>query len=428
MDAFGRGEQATHGLSLLLALACVPAAFFAARQLFGERAGWFAAVLFALNPFLTRYAQETRMYSLVVLLAIAACWAFARVYIQREGRPWLFGLALAALLYTHNWSLFLAAAFGLVWLARLACAHDRLAPLRDGLIGFGTAALLFAPWLPTLVFQAGHTGAPWASAPTFEQLVTAPEALLGQTGQIALLLAGVAGAHALWQRGRRAPALLAAVAGVALLIAFAASQIEPAWAVRYLAVLVAPLLLAAAAGLAAAGRLGLGALALCAVIWAADWGPGDKSNVRDVAEAVSPLVEPGDLLVSTQPEQIPVSAYYLPGGLRYATLWGPVEDLGVTDWRDGVERLERTTPKRDLLPLMEQLQAGQRLILLQPVIYDLARWSAPWTALVRERSEQWLAFVRSDERFHVVAMYPPAPLPVHPNPVRAIVFVKTSMR
>ena len=32
--------------------------------------------------------------------------------------------------------------------------------------------------------------------------------------------------------------------------------------------------------------------------------------------------------------------YYLPDGLRYATLWGPVSDLGVTDWRDGVERLE----------------------------------------------------------------------------------------
>lgn len=428
MGAAGKSETATHALSLLFALACIPAAFLAARSLFGERAAWFAAVLFALNPFLTRYAQETRMYSLVVLLAIAACWSFARVFVASDGRPWLFGLALAALLYTHNWSLFLAAGFGLVWLVVVLRAAERPPLWRDGAIGFGTALAVYAPWLPTLAFQAAHTGAPWATRPGAEQLIGAPEALLGDTGQIALLLAGGAGAAALWRGGRRTAALLAAVAGVALVLAFASSQLEPAWAVRYLAVLVAPLLLAAGAGLAAAGRLGVAGLALCAVIWAADWGPDDKSNIRDVAEAVSPMLEPGDLWVSTQPEQIPVSAYYLPGGLRYATLWGPVGDLGVTDWRDGVERMERTSAPDDLLPLMDDLAVGQRLVLLQPVIYDLARWSAPWTTLVRERSEEWMAFLRADPRFRVIALHPPAPLPAHPNPVRATVFVKTAMR
>ena len=39
---------------------------------FGRRAAWIAAVLAALNPYLTQYAQETRMYSLVVLLSLLA--------------------------------------------------------------------------------------------------------------------------------------------------------------------------------------------------------------------------------------------------------------------------------------------------------------------------------------------------------------------
>ena len=78
---------------------------------------------------------------------------------------------------------------------------------------------------------------------------------------------------------------------------------------------------------------------MVALIWTGDGAPTEKSNVRAISEEIAPSLKPGDLVVSTQPEQIPVLSYYLPDGLRYATLWGPVDDLGVTDWRDGVERL-----------------------------------------------------------------------------------------
>ena len=36
---------------------------------------------------------------------------------------------------------------------------------KDGLWGFGGAALLYLPWVPTTLYQAQHTGAPWADAP-----------------------------------------------------------------------------------------------------------------------------------------------------------------------------------------------------------------------------------------------------------------------
>ena len=49
---------------------------------------------------------------------------------------------------------------------------------------------------------------------------------------------------------------------------------------------------------------------------------------------------PGDLVVSTQPEQVPVLEYYLPDGLRFATLTGEVRDTGVTDWRDGPDHAD----------------------------------------------------------------------------------------
>ena len=111
----GRSEEATHALSLLFAVLAVPATWWAVRGVFGTRAGWMGALLAATNPFLTQYAQETRMYALVVLLGVLACGAFARAYAlsgtDREPTPtqrrrWAaaFGLALAALLYTHNWA------------------------------------------------------------------------------------------------------------------------------------------------------------------------------------------------------------------------------------------------------------------------------------------------------------------------------------
>ena len=162
-----------------------------------------------------------------------------------------------------------------------------------------------------------------------------------------------------------------------IVLAWIGSQLSPAWANRYLAAGVAPFLLLAAAGFAHAGRLGLVGLALVAVLWAIDGAPEQKSNVRDVAAAIAPSLRPGDLVVATQPEQVSVLDYYLPDGLRYATLTGPVRDNGVTDWRDGVERLRAASAERDLAPLLDSLEPGRRLALVVPQIYAVGRWSAP---------------------------------------------------
>ena len=132
------------------------------------------------------------------------------------------------------------------------------------------------------------------------------------------------------------------------LLAWTLSQVSPAWANRYLAVALAPYLLLAAGGLAHARRLGIVGLVLVVIMWAQDAAPVEKSNVRAVAHAIGPSLAPGDLVISTQPETIPVLHYYLPDGLRYATLTGEVQEHGVWDWRDGVERLEATSAERNL--------------------------------------------------------------------------------
>ncbi len=431
MAVVGDSEEATHALSLVFALLSVPAAWWALRFPFGARAGWAAAVLLALNPFLTSYAQETRMYALVVLLGTLTCGALIRALVCDRPR-WRVpaGVLLAAVLYTHNWGLFFGVACGLAWLALVASAGDwRDSLIRAGLVVFGVAALLYLPWLPTTLFQAAHTGAPWALAPPVSELPQVFPRLLGSTAQYLILLAAGIGLVGIWLSGRassegRAAAALAVILLATVLVAWLSSQLAPAWALRYLAVAVAPLLLLAALGIARAAGPGLAGLGLIAAVWAFDGPPPEKSNVRDLAEVIAPALEPGDLVVSTQPEQIPVLNYYLPDGLRYATLWGPVSDLGVTDWRYGVERLRATTPRQDLEPLIRELEPGRRLVLVEPIVYDVEGWSAPWTELVRVRSVQWRDHVFEDDRLRITAIVPPTSYPARPNPLRATVVIR----
>jgi len=430
----GRSEESVHGLSLLFATLCVPVAFWAGWTLFGRRTAWIAALLAAVNPFLTQYAQEGRMYALVSLLGMVAttCWlqAFTTDRERLARAPAIgFAVAFAAMLYTHNWSIFFGAATGIAWLvlAWRANGAERRRLLRTGALAYGGALVLYTLWIPTLLYQAAHTGAPWSRTPSLSELASVPARILGEVAELAVLLAAGAGVVTLLRvrdARRRAVVALLLIALLTVVLAWTGSQVSPAWANRYFAVAVAPFVLLAAAGFAHAGRLGLVGLAIVAVLWAADGAPQQKSNVRDVAEAIAPSLRPGDLVVSTWPEQVSVLEYYLPEGLRYASLTGPVPDVGVTDWRDGVQRLRATSAERDLAPLLDSLEPGRRLVLVVPQIYSGRRWGAPWTDLVRMRSEEWLQFVSNDPRLALTAVEPPSPFPPSRNPVRAQVYLR----
>src|SRR5262245_2521029 len=162
MSLFGSSPEAVHVLSLCFFALAVPAAVWAAWAPFGPLAGILAGALVVLNPFTAYYADDARMYTLVLLLAILATGAFVRAFVlRRRAHVALFAVLLAALLYTHNWALFYAAATGAAFAVLLAQTRrgERRDLLRDG------ALLLFAPWLPSLAYQAAHTGAPWSVQP-----------------------------------------------------------------------------------------------------------------------------------------------------------------------------------------------------------------------------------------------------------------------
>jgi mannosyltransferase len=415
MDVFGFGEADTHALSIGFSVAMVPAAFMAGRALFGMRAGWYAALLAAINPFLTYYAQETRMYALVALLSVVVSGTFVLAFVHRR-RAWLpaFAASLALLMYSHNWGLFLAVGTGAAALALLAGEPDRRAFLRDAILAYGAVALVYLPWVPSLVFQAGHTGAPWSEAPQMKDALGGITSLLGGAapamafGLVAASgLAGLMVAPRL--RGPKARAVLALLTMgiVALVLAWVMSQISPAWATRYMSVLLGPLLLLGAGGMSRAGNLGIVAIVVLAVLWAHPRTRAleAKSNAHTASVLVRDQMYPGDLVVAVHPEQGPLMHLYLPKGLRWANAMGPVSDPRVMDWRDALQRLKDAKPKATADGLIRSLKPNQRLLVVFPIIRS-AQWGAPWTELVRTRSAQWQHLLDRDTRIARVLAAP----------------------
>lgn len=408
--AFGFSATSVRALSLVVALAVIPVAYWAGGAIFDRRAGWMAAVLAASSSYLTVHSREARMYPLVVLVSLVAVAAVVLVFVRRRRSlvPVL-AVSLAALAYTHNWGLFLIAALALATAVRVSLvdADQRGGMIRDGVVAFGVAAVLYAPWIPSLLAQVRQTGAPWSRLPGFEDLWRSVPSVLGNSW-VVLVLAAVGGVVAVRSHRRRpvgadlalAAAVLGGVGIVSLVLAWGSSQLEPAWSPRYFGIALAPLMLLASGILARAGRVGVTGLAGVVVLstvpslggWISPSEAVPKSNVAALAQRLAPMLAPGDVVFSAQFEQIPLLAYYLGAALHYADPAGVVADPAVADWRNAFERMESGDPAAVLAPLVADLAPGAKVVIACPRLFTDAS-DAPWYRFMDRNCETALAEV-----------------------------------
>lgn len=382
MQAFGTSEEAVRALSLLVALVTIPVTFWCVDGLFGRRSAWAAAVLTASSGYLVYYSREARMYTLVVLATVVCITAFLHAFAFGR-RRWLpvLVVALVITLYTHNWGLYLALGLGAGMAVVLVAAADRRRVLVDGALVAGASGLAYAPWVPTLASQAATTGAPWSKMPGVGDLIGITGSLLRHDGII--IVFALVGLPALVVAARRwrseseglAVVALATVLVVTMVVSWLASLVEPAWASRYFAVFLPAVVILMAVGLAREQRRGLWALAIIAVLafqpftqfpGVREDGPPQKSNARRSVLMVDQLVQAGDLVVSTQIENVPLLRYYLGPDLRYADPLGELADPQVVDWRNATERLRGATPEVGLAPLVDELEPGAHVFLVCP--------------------------------------------------------------
>jgi len=145
------------------------------------------------------------------------------------------------------------------------------------------------------------------------------------------------------------------------------------------------------------------ALALTVCFWVVDpvhTSLSYKSNIADAIAQVRHEVTPGSLVLTTQPEQVPTAKYYLPAGLRYGTPLGPVADPSVVDWRNALALLRRSSVRRVLMPMVDSLSSGQRVVLIVPLRLQP---SPLWLQLIKRDSGRWAHALERDPLLRQVA-------------------------
>jgi mannosyltransferase len=406
MSVFGSTETATHSLSLVFGVLTIPAGGWAGWTLFGRRAGIMAALLFAFNAWLTAYAQETRMYELMGLLGVLATAGFVLGFVYRRRRfLLLFGGALTLMLYTHSWGTFFFAGSIISLIPAVMASDDRRGLLRDAALTLVGAGILYLPWVPTLLYQVAHTAAPWDNAPRFgAPILLSRDVLGGDRITMVLIIPAAIGLAPLFTRAHRRTRewttmwTLIALPAATLAVAWVESQANPAFVSRYFAPIIGSLLLLIAWGCARARLPGLVGVAVAVVFLVnpTTYTPQYKSDMRDVAAEMSPMLAPGDQVIVGQPEQTPLAWYYLPGKLRFANTTGVVSDPTYMNWVNALRRITDTNPERTLAPLVARLAPGQRLLFIRPLTEGAQNWQALWTEMVRRRSAQWGAILTAD--------------------------------
>ena len=153
--AFGSSELAIRSLSAVFGLVTIVFCYLLMRRLFGEGTARLAALFVALGPFAVRYSDEARMYGMAAMLVVIATYLVVRIATTKNAshKLWiLYGITLAAGLYTHYYTLFIVPAH-LMYLTNSTSGWRRLIANKKAWAGYLLGAAIFVPWLPTVYAQ-----------------------------------------------------------------------------------------------------------------------------------------------------------------------------------------------------------------------------------------------------------------------------------
>jgi hypothetical protein len=369
LDGIGIGDKpwAVRGLSMFFSIAALPLAYVAGRRLGGSKwHGRVALIIFAVNPWSVRYAGEVRMYSLVVLLVLLA--VLAADWLRERPGPLpavALGAVTAALLYTHYWATFLIATVGLVVLVRAWLRPTERRAARLQLAGMAGGGVLFLPWVPTMLYQSAHTGAPWASRPDLGSVAGLPTDWYGGGGPVGgtlgllvlpLILLAVFGRRrpgssvVIGARPEGVAARLAVITLGTLLLGLVICILTGGAMVgRYTAVVLPLALLLVAFGirvLPPAGAVGvLSVFVVFGLLGGLTQATTPHTQAGRVADVLNAQAKTGDLIVYCPDQLAPaVEARLTVPGVDRLTL--PQQaDPAVIDWTDYEKRIAVLRPK-----------------------------------------------------------------------------------
>ncbi|GAC1638936.1 MAG: glycosyltransferase family 39 protein [Herpetosiphon sp.] len=341
MRLLGDGEWALRLPSAVAGSLAVPAMYLLGSELWDRRIGIVAAVLLMASPFALAQAQDAKAYSLTLLVTILLWYTLLRALRRHSRGRWALWIGIMLIAPFVHRLLVLPVAGSIVAVAWLAPGLSRQSRVAFALVGVCGAAALgaaigwslrrqgaggqFIPAGPWRALQL--TFAKWAvdrygcdgagQCDIARRWLVAPAilAVLGVSGLCFGLVRGD-------RRARRTVAMIAALAGVPLLVFLILFTVQPFYEPRYLSVVfpVWPLLLACGVVLplrelhGAAPRLLVGTALLGAILFVDRYallqpehglwsGAAVKEDYRGAVRELARHVHPDDMVI-VHPEVI----------------------------------------------------------------------------------------------------------------------------
>lgn len=326
----GSTAFATRTLSVLIGILAIPLVFVLAKRLTQRtRVKWFATILMTVSPLMIYYSQETRMYELVAVLALAS------TYFVLRNHPGAYLISTLLAIYTHYSAFFVLVAQNMFALIRLR--HQRATLVR----WLGLQGLLVAAYVPWIVVQTaflrekanarfdewgwagiemifGKTVLAFSAGLTTDFPVTHLAALL-------CLVFGALGVYAIVRRCESQAWLAPMYALVPVTIAYLVNPIMPFFFERYVLVALPGFLMLVAFGLDYLDELDHRAqigmtMALIFFALYANWNfyfddAYAKGGYGKMMAYVSQNAQPGDVLILNNPLQKPLYQYYAPANV-----------------------------------------------------------------------------------------------------------------
>ena len=362
ISLFGQGNEAVRSLSAVISLLAVPPLYLLARRVVGLRAARVAVVIYLTSPFAIRFASETRMYSLVLLLSALLGLALERTLRRPTWRSVVAMSVCSGLLaLTHYWTLYLLLTVGL-WLVVRAVhgPREHRIPARWSIVGIVGGAIVFSPWLVNFRYQEQHTGTPWGDPASLAAVVHAYGEWAGgpsTSGRLGLVVIAALVALAVFGsargprqilldlRGHQPGMMLFLLTTGTLVVAVIAGQIaNTAYADRYTATAFVPFLLLTSVGTLcfASPRVFRGLVALVAVLGLINGSQyvfDNRTQAGQVGHVLAAKASPGDVVLFCPDQLGPAVSRVAPPGLKLLAVptLGPADRV---DWVDYAQRNE----------------------------------------------------------------------------------------
>ncbi|QIN84760.1 hypothetical protein GBA63_20515 [Rubrobacter tropicus] len=193
-NVFGDSEWALRLPSAIAGWLCIPAMYLLGRRIYSEREGLIAALLVAVSWAGVYFSQETRSYSVLILLSIVTAYLWLGVMrgLREESRlptaetiAYILAATLCAYVHYFGALLIFLQGAALVFLAYRA-------PLKIALI-YIPISLAYAPWLPGMAYQMRNSTAQgaWIGDATLSTFPNYVLFIFGRSELLALMAAAL---------------------------------------------------------------------------------------------------------------------------------------------------------------------------------------------------------------------------------------------